>query len=172
MDSETLRTFFQGLISNPEGYPAVISAVVGVLAQLLRFVISPTEAEDRIEKKIGVLRDKAAETLRVAIEHGTRVLTGQPETAKNSYINHINEFARVLGVEKDLNTIGFRINTVYTCMLVTSVFSVFLPIISSLWEEARPTIAITGGLLLLAQSAGVYILISQASELKKIKKHA
>lgn len=128
MDSETLRTFFHGLISNPEGYPAVISAAVGVLAQLLRFVISPKEAESRIEKRTGVLRDKAAETLRVAIEHGTRSLTGQPETAKNSYINHINEFTRVLGVEKDITAIGSRISTIYMCMLGTAVISLVLPV--------------------------------------------
>lgn len=170
MDSETLRTFFQGLISNPEAYPALFSAIVGILAQFLRFVISPKEAETRIKDQTHVLRDKAAETLRVAIEHGTRALAGQPETAKNAYIKHINESARVLGIEKDLNTIGFRINAIYTCMIATAVFGASLPIISSLWADARPTIAIIGAFLLLIQIAAVIFLFGLARDLKRVEK--
>ena len=53
-----------------------------------------------------------------------------------SYINHINEFTRVLGVEKDITVIGSRISTIYMCMLGTAMTSLVLPVTGSIWIKA------------------------------------
>jgi hypothetical protein len=170
MDSSLLNDVIQIIASRPESIPALVSVLLGGLAQFLNFVIRPSEVLGRVKGHSEQLNEKAADTLRAAIEFGTRALLEEPQSAINPYEKHVKEFERVLGVKKDLDRIYRRARSMYVAFFASVIAGVALFVTAILWPNAGPTVAIIGAVMLIAQTAGVVYLFILANALERTER--
>ena len=111
-------------------YPAVVSIVFGFGIQLMRLVILPESVKNQVTLKKEIFLKNLEENLKVAIEHGTRTLSDEPQSVINPYIYYIKQQFRVHDAIYEFDTVLQCIERAFSVLYWTIYFGVVIVIAS------------------------------------------